>query len=46
MPNINELQHKAEGKQVLYFNGIKWLVRETFKSKKEAVLKLKELCLK
>lgn len=41
MPNKNEL--KVEGKQVLWFNGEKWLVKETCKSNREAIKKLAEL---
>ena len=42
MPIKNEL--KVEGNQVLWFNGIKWLVKETLKTNKKAVELLKELC--
>jgi len=42
--NINLKPHKVEGNQVLYLNGDRWLVRETLKTKKLAVEKLKELC--
>jgi hypothetical protein len=41
--NINEQPHKIEGKQVWYFNGEKWLIRETCKTKKEAEKLLKEI---
>lgn len=44
MPNKNDL--KIEGKQVLWFNGEKWLVKETLSTNKKAVEKLKELCQK
>ena len=27
-----ELEYKVEGTQVLYWNGVKWLVKETCKS--------------
>lgn len=43
--NINEAKHKVVGNQVLYFNGINWLVRETFKTNKEAEKFIEELCL-
>lgn len=41
MPIKNEL--KVEGNQVLYFNGEKWLVKETLTNNKKAVEKLEEL---
>jgi hypothetical protein len=41
MPEKNDL--KVEGKQVLWWNGIKWLVKETCKTNREALSKLKEL---
>lgn len=41
MPIKNEL--KLEGKKVLWWNGEKWLVKETCKTIKEAKLKLEEL---
>jgi len=34
MPNKNDL--KLDGKQVLWFNGEKYLVKETFKNTKQA----------
>ena len=34
--DINKQPHKQDGNKVLYFNGLKWLVRETCKSKIEA----------
>ena len=42
---MREKEYKIEGKQVLYFNGVKWLVKETCKTKKEAK-ELLELLLK
>ena len=41
MPVKNDL--KIEGNQVFWFNGVKWLVKETLKNNKEAVKKLEEL---
>ena len=41
--NIKEQPHKIEGKQILWFNGEKWLVRQTFKTIKKAKDFLKEL---
>ena len=35
---------KLEGKQVLWFNGEKWLIKETCKNKVKAKDKFKELC--
>jgi hypothetical protein len=34
--NHNRLPHKVEGNQVLWFNGEKWLVKETCKTAKKA----------
>ena len=31
-----ELKYKVESNQVLYFNGVKWLVKETCESEKKA----------
>ena len=42
--DITKQPHKVEGNQVLWFNGEKWLVRETLKTNKQAVEKLEELC--
>ena len=39
----NECKHKVEGNQILYFNGLKWLVRETRPTEKEAQDKYKFL---
>jgi len=42
--DINKQPHKIGGKQIFWFNGEKWLVRETLKTDKQAKDKLKELC--
>ena len=34
---------KVKDNQVLWFNGVKWLVKETLKTKEKALSKLKEL---
>ena len=36
MTHLNEKQHKLEGKIVSYYNGEKWLVRETCRTIKKA----------
>lgn len=41
VPNKNEL--KVQGKQVLYWNGLKWLVKEFCDTPKKAKDKEKEL---
>ena len=41
MPKKNDL--KVEGKQVLWWNGLKWLVKETYKSNSRAKQGMKEL---
>lgn len=41
MSNKNDL--KVEGKQVLWFNGLRWLVKETCETHEEALTKLTEL---
>ena len=33
---MREKEYKIEDKQVLYFNGVKWLVKQTCRTKKEA----------
>lgn len=38
-----ELEYKLDGKQILYFNGLKWLVKETCPTIKKAKELLKEL---
>ena len=43
MTHINQKNHKIEDKKVLYWNGRKWLIRETCKTKKEAEKLLKEI---
>ena len=37
---------KLDGNKVLWFNGIKWLVKETLKDKKSSEKKFEELKLK
>ena len=34
--NINRQPHKVEGNQVLWFNGAKWLIKETCNTAKKA----------
>lgn len=34
---------RVKDKQVLWFNGMKWLVKETLQNKDKAIKKLKEL---
>jgi hypothetical protein len=36
MKPINNM-YKVEGKQVLWWNGVKWLVKETCKNNREAL---------
>ena len=43
MTHINQKPHKREGKIVWYFNGEKWLIRQTCKSIKQAKELLKEI---
>jgi len=44
--DIRNKEHKVEGRKVIYFNGLRWLIRETCKSNEEAEKRLKELCPK
>ena len=41
--HINLKPHIVEGKQVKYFNGLRWLVRETLPDKVSAAQKLDEV---
>lgn len=41
--HVTKRQHKVEGNQIKYFNGEKWLVRETLKTKKKAEDRIKEM---
>ena len=41
MPNKNEL--KVVSNQVLWWNGIKWLVKETCSTEKKAITKMEEI---
>ena len=41
-PN-REKEYRVEGKQVQYFNGEKWLVKETCQNKKKALEILNDL---
>lgn len=41
--HISELQHKVVGNQIKYFNGKKWLVRETLQNEQKAEDRHKEL---
>jgi len=41
--NINNCLHKVEDNKIMYFNGIKWLVREYSENNKKAQEKYKKL---
>lgn len=41
--HIHKKKHKLVGEQIQYWNGEKWLVRETLNNKEEAEAKFKEL---
>lgn len=41
MPTKNEL--RVEDNKILYFNGVKWLIKETCSNNAEALLRLSEL---
>lgn len=42
-PHVSQREHKVEGNQILYFNGLKWLVRETLSTTKKADDRIKEM---
>mgnify|MGYP001568512366 CR=1 FL=1 len=44
--HIDDREHKVEGNQVKYWNGLKWLVRETLSTKKDAEKLLDEVKLR
>lgn len=41
--NVHKMKHKVEGKNILYLNDDRWLIRESCKTNKEAKAKFKEL---
>jgi len=43
MNQNREKEYKIEGKQIKYFNGEYWLIKETFRTKKEALEILNDL---
>lgn len=41
--HVTERQHMVEGNQVKYFNGTKWLVRETLSTNRKAKDRIKKM---